>query len=56
MCKPMKKQMFSKAAITCMGCGCLNKIYYSSEDIEAPLYCERHRTEEGRHSAMRRLR
>lgn len=24
-------------------------------DIEVPLYCERHRTEDGRHSAVREL-
>jgi len=52
----------TRCSITCMEPGCLNKIYYEtdkrSDDYtgETPLYCEQHRTEEGRHSATRKLR
>lgn len=46
-----------KAVITCAEPGCCNKIEYDpDEDIEVPLYCCRHRTEDGRHSQTRRLR
>ena len=61
----------TKCSITCMEPGCTNKIYYTVadkkecisfgmpndevSDDEVPLYCERHRTEEGRHSAVRKL-
>jgi hypothetical protein len=42
--------------ITCAEPGCTNRIEYFSVDKEVPLYCEQHRTEEGRHSAKRKLR
>jgi len=41
--------------ITCAEPGCVKQIVYYSGDKEIPLYCERHRTEEGRHSATRKL-
>jgi hypothetical protein len=42
--------------ITCMEPGCTNHIHYTDEDIEVPLYCHRHATEDGRHSAVRKLK
>ena len=62
----------TRCSITCAEPGCTNKIYYTvadkkecisfcmpndkESDEEVPLYCERHRTEEGRHSAVRTLK
>jgi len=43
-------------AVTCMDPGCNNKIRYFACDKEIYLYCEKHRTEEGRHSQTRLLR
>jgi len=43
-------------AITCAEPGCTNRIEYFSVDKEVPLYCEHHRTEDGRNSATRKLR
>ena len=54
----------TRCSITCMEHGCNNKIYYTVKggldssmdaDIEVPLYCEKHRTMDGRHSKVRRL-
>jgi hypothetical protein len=42
--------------ITCQEPGCTNHIKYSRDDVEVPLYCERHRTKEGRHSRVRVLK
>lgn len=50
----MKK--FGKAVITCLEHGCTNTIAYDNEDYEVPLYCAKHRTEDGRHSQTRVLR
>ena len=50
----MKK--FGKAVITCLEHGCSNTIPYSNEDYEVPLYCSKHRTEEGKHSEVRVLK
>lgn len=47
--------MSKRCVITCMEPGCKNPIYYYTDDIEVPLYCERHRTDDGRHSAVRNL-
>lgn len=47
------------ARITCMEPGCTNAIWYdpkSADSGEVPLYCEKHRTAEGRHSATRDMR
>jgi hypothetical protein len=52
----------TRCSITCMEPGCQNKIYYQSNPNheeymdEIPLYCNCHATEEGRHSAKRKLR
>jgi hypothetical protein len=35
--------------------GCNSKIFYEDTDAEVPLYCSAHRTEEGRHAAVRNL-
>lgn len=46
----------TRCSITCMDPGCHTRIFYDTEmDIEVPLYCERHRTESGRHSQVRSL-
>jgi hypothetical protein len=46
----------TRCSITCMEPGCRNSIYYDTEtDTEVPLYCEKHRTEDGRHSATRAI-
>ena len=46
----------TRCSITCMEPGCTNRIYYDNyTDIEAPLYCEKHRTEEGRHAATKKI-
>ena len=42
--------------ITCMEPTCTNQIKYTNEDTEVPLYCEKHRTEEGRHSQVKILK
>jgi len=41
--------------ITCAEPGCTNPIKYCKDDDEVPLYCPMHRTEEGRHAAVRVL-
>jgi hypothetical protein len=47
----------TRSFITCAEVGCNNHIQYNpQEDIEVPLYCEKHRTESGRHSMTRSLR
>jgi len=46
----------TRSVITCAEVGCTNHIVYNpQEDDEVYLYCERHRTEDGRHSQTRRL-
>lgn len=46
----------TRCSITCAEPGCSCKIYYDTEeDIEVPLYCCTHRTEEGRHSQVREI-
>jgi hypothetical protein len=41
--------------ITCMSPGCTNKIRYGpNEDV--PLYCICHRTEDGKHSEIRKFK
>lgn len=45
-----------KCVITCMEPGCQNHITYWTDSDEVPLYCEKHRTEDGRHAAVRVLR
>ena len=42
--------------ITCLEVGCKTPIKYTSEDTEVPLYCETHRTLEGRHSQVKILK
>jgi hypothetical protein len=52
----------TRCSITCQEPGGSNKIYYETDpehgDYEhfVPMYCERHRTEEGRHSQTRAVR
>lgn len=47
----------TRCSITCAEPGCLNKIFYdTATDDEVPLYCYKHATEEGRHSAVRELK
>jgi hypothetical protein len=49
-------EAMTRCSITCMDPGCHTRIFYDSEmDTEVPLYCERHRTESGRHSQVRSL-
>lgn len=46
----------TRCSITCMEPGCHEKISYDTEkDIEVPLYCCRHRTDDGRHSHVKIL-
>lgn len=61
----------TRCSITCMEPGCHNRIYYTVadaaksvgfgmkldevSDIEVPLYCPKHCSDYGRHSAVRRL-
>ncbi len=45
----------TRCAITCSEHGCNKIIHYEDTDSEVPLYCPTHRTEEGRHSAVRDL-
>jgi hypothetical protein len=45
----------TRCAITCSEPGCNKIINYEDTDDEVPLYCPTHRTEEGRHSAVRDL-
>jgi len=45
----------TRCAITCSEPGCNKIINYEDTDDEVPLYCLTHRTEEGRHSAVRDL-
>ena len=46
----------TRCAITCMEPGCINKIHYDTEtDLSVYLYCPCHRSEEGRHAAVRSL-
>jgi hypothetical protein len=47
----------TRSVITCAESGCMNHIIYNpQEDSEVPLYCEKHRTKYGRHSATRSLK
>lgn len=52
----------TRCTITCMEPGCKAHIRYETDPEEVgftdriPLYCELHRTEEGRHSASRENR
>ena len=46
----------TRCTITCMEHGCQTPIFYQSTDDEVPLYCEKHRTDEGRHSQVRVLK
>ena len=47
----------TRCSITCMDPGCNEKIFYDTDDdIEVNIYCEKHRTKEGRHAAMRKVR
>ncbi len=50
----MKK--YGAATITCAEPGCTQTIRYEIGDMSVPLYCEKHRTKEGRHAAMRKVR
>jgi phenylacetate-coenzyme A ligase PaaK-like adenylate-forming protein len=50
------KKKFGKAVITCLEHGCTNTIAYDNEDYEVPLYCSKHRTDDGRHSHTRVLK
>jgi hypothetical protein len=43
----------TRCVITCLEPGCTRQINYESTDVEVPLYCTIHRTEEGRHSETR---
>jgi hypothetical protein len=43
----------TRCVITCLEPGCTRQINYESTDVEVPLYCCVHRTEEGRHSETR---
>lgn len=46
----------TKCAITCQEPGCTNRIFYDDEtDTEVPLYCNTHRSSEGRHSATKQI-
>ena len=46
----------TRCSITCLEPGCSAKIFYETEtDTEVSLYCEKHRTEDGRHSQTRTL-
>ena len=42
--------------ITCVEPGCTNQMRYHEYDVEVPIYCETHRTREGRHSRVRVLK
>lgn len=46
----------SRFCVTCIEPGCSNHIHYTEEDFEVPLYCDKHRTKEGRHSRTRNLK
>jgi hypothetical protein len=46
----------TRFCITCSEPGCFNHIHYTRDDDEVSLYCEKHRTKEGRHSRVRVLK
>lgn len=56
MTSPMSDTKPHRFTITCVEPGCNNHIHYTDKDKEVPLYCEKHRTEEGRHAGVRELK
>jgi len=46
----------TRCAITCAEPGCNEKIFYETVDTEVHLYCWKHRSVDGRHSAVRQLK
>jgi hypothetical protein len=51
-----EREKVTRCTVTCQEPGCSEQIRYDSDDIEVPLYCWKHRSREGRHSAVRGLR